>query len=124
MDLVYYILYFIFYILYFLSECGFSAVLYVQESILFSVPPIEFPHQVARRGQDICHKQEEALIGGQRHALSNDERELTEGQIPWHEELVLVQERDRGGLRGPLDDDGDAARELLEDSIGFSPPLC
>ena len=66
----------------------------VQESIFILVLFVDGAHQSGGRWQDLIDKDEDGLFGRQLDAFADDIDELADGEVGWHEVLLLVDGRD------------------------------
>ena len=80
--------------------------------ILVLVLLIDAAHQGGGRRQDLVDEDEDGLLGGQLDALADHVHELANGEVGWHEVLLLIDRRDVR-LLDLLADDRDAVRVLL-----------
>ena len=69
-------------------------------------------HESSSRWQDLIDEDEDRFLGGQLDALANYVDELTNGQVGWHQVLLLIDGRDVTFL-DLLTDDGDTIGVLL-----------
>lgn len=69
-------------------------------------------HQRGGRWQHLVDEDEDGLLGRELDALADYINELTNGQIGWHQVLLLVDGRNIG-LLDFLADDGDAVAVFL-----------
>jgi len=101
---------------------GLIAVGDVEEEVLLVMVLIEGSHRRTGRRDHVIHEEEERVFGTQMDALSDQEIELSDSQVRWHQILLLIQVSD-ARLRGLLDDHGHSVRILLADLLALSPPL-
>ena len=52
---------------------------------------VEGAHGCTRRRNDVVDEEEECVFGSKVNALANEEVELSDGQVGWHEILLLVE---------------------------------
>lgn len=80
--------------------------------ILVLVLLVDAAHERGGRGQDLIDKDEDGLLWGQLYAFADHIDELSDGEVGWHEVLLLVDGRNVR-LLDLLADHWDTVRVLL-----------
>jgi len=107
---------------FFTAVDGLVAVGNIEEEIFFVVFLVEGSHGGAGWGNDVVDEEEECVLGSQMDPLSDEEVELSDGQIGRDQILLFVQVADPrfGSL---LHDHRDSVGVLLADLLSFGPSL-
>lgn len=79
---------------------------------------VELSHRGHGLGDDVVDEEEQSIFWAELDALANQEVELSDGEVGWHQVLLLVQVT-KTRLRGFLDDDWDTVRVLSADLVSL-----